>query len=123
MNGLPPLREALLVALGGGLGSTLRYTVGWYLLRLWPAFPFGTLVVNVVGCFAFGVMVGMTEDRLIRTGVGAGILGGFTTFSAFGGDTLALAQSGQWKLAGLYLVGNLALGLGAVWLGRHLATG
>lgn len=123
MNGFPPWREALLVALGGGLGCTLRYTLVWYTTRLWPAFPLGTLLVNVVGCFCFGLLNGLTDDRMIRTAVGAGILGGFTTFSAFGGDTLSLAQSGQWRTAGIYVVANVIVGLLAVWLGRTVATG
>jgi CrcB protein len=120
---LPPtLREALLVALGGALGSSARYlTVSW-LMRLYPGFPAGTLLVNVLGCFLFGVLAGWTEDRALRAALGTGVLGGFTTFSAFGGDTVALMQSGSPRLALMNVGLNLLLGLAAVWAGRALAT-
>ncbi len=120
----PHFRDALLVALGGSIGSVGRYFAVSALSRYAPGFPFGTLAVNVVGCFLMGVLGGWTEDRALcgALGVGVlgvGVLGGFTTFSAFGGDTLALAQS-SFRLAALNVAANVGLGLAAVWAGRSL---
>jgi CrcB protein len=115
----PPFRDALLVALGGSIGSVGRYFAVSAFSRYAPGFPFGTLAVNVVGCFLMGVLGGWTEDRALRAALGVGVLGGFTTFSAFGGDTLALAQS-SFRLAALNVAANVGLGLAAVWAGRSL---
>lgn len=108
------------MALGGGLGSVLRFLSASAMTRLYPNFPAGTLLVNVVGCFCMGMLAGWTQDRSLRAALGAGLLGGFTTFSAFGGDTLALAQGGSLKLAAMNVIANVALGLFAVWAGRAL---
>lgn len=116
------MREVLLVAAGGAVGSVARYLAVIAMTRVWPTFPAGTLLVNVVGCFLFGVLAGWTEDRALRAALGVGVLGGFTTFSAFGGDTYALAQ-GSFKLAALNVAANVALGLFAVAAGRALAAG
>ncbi len=116
----PPLREILLVALGGGVGSVCRFLAASAMTRAWPGFPAGTLLVNVLGCFLMGLLAGWTSDRTLRAALGVGLLGGFTTFSAFGGDTLALAQGGAWKLAALNVAANVGLGLAAVWAGRAL---
>ncbi|MDP2306807.1 MAG: fluoride efflux transporter CrcB [Pseudomonadota bacterium] len=120
---MPPLREILLVALGGSLGSVARFVSATAMTRLFPAFPFGTLLVNVLGCFCMGLLAGWTSDRSLRAALGVGLLGGFTTFSAFGGDTLALAQGGAMKLAALNVIANVGLGLLAVWAGRAVMTG
>lgn len=120
---LPPLREVLLVALGGALGSTARFLSATAMTRLYPAFPFGTLLVNVLGCFLMGMLAGWTSDRTLRAALGVGMLGGFTTFSAFGGDTLALAQGGSLRLAAINVIANVGLGLLAVWAGRAVVGG
>ncbi|MDP2311766.1 MAG: fluoride efflux transporter CrcB [Pseudomonadota bacterium] len=120
---MPPLREVLLVALGGGVGSVLRFVAASAMTRLYPGFPAGTLLVNVVGCFCMGMLAGWTSDRSLRAALGVGLLGGFTTFSAFGGDTLALAQGGALKLAALNVLANVGLGLLAVWAGRAIVVG
>lgn len=119
---MPPLQEVLLVALGGGLGSVVRFLGSAAMTRLFPGFPLGTLLVNVLGCFLMGVLAGLTSDRTIRAALGVGLLGGFTTFSAFGGDTLALAQGGSMKMAALNVMANVGLGLVAVWGGRALVS-
>ncbi|MFN7142156.1 MAG: fluoride efflux transporter FluC [Myxococcota bacterium] len=116
----PTLREVLLVALGGGVGSVGRFLAASAMTRWLPGFPFGTLLVNVGGCFLMGVLAGWTSDRTLRAALGVGVLGGFTTFSAFGGDTFALAEGGAWKLAALNVCANVGLGLLAVWAGRTL---
>lgn len=123
------LINAVLVGSGGFLGALARYGLGGLVHRLLPfsTFPFGTLVVNLAGCFAIGLIGGQVETRHLfapefRTFVFIGVLGGFTTFSTFGYETLALMRESGYLLAaaniGLQLIGGLAL----VWLGYVLAT-
>ncbi|MEK2475056.1 MULTISPECIES: fluoride efflux transporter FluC [Streptomyces] len=109
------------VAVGGALGATARYAAG----LLWPtpeaAFPWTTLVVNVVGCALMGIlMVLITEvwtgHRLLRPFLGTGILGGFTTFSTYAVDIGRLAAAGRLPLALAYLAGTLLAALSAVAL-------
>lgn len=114
----------LFVGLGGALGSMARY--GMSLAVPSGAFPYATLIVNVVGCFCIGLALptaeraaGLSPD--LRALVVVGFLGGFTTFSAFGHETLALARGGAgWAL--LNVGAHLVLGLLAVALGRHAAS-
>lgn len=89
---------------------------------LGTAFPVGTLVVNVLGCFLLGLLmhVGTATDlipRPARVGLGVGLLGGLTTFSTFGWETVKLAEEAQWALAAANITANVLLGLGAAWLG------
>src|SRR5690242_5220972 len=102
---MPPFREILLVALGGSVGSVTRFLSVTAMTRQFPDFPAGTLLVNVGGCFLMGLLAGLTQDRTWRALFGVGVLGGFTTFSAFGGDTFALAQ-GSVRLAVLNVLAN-----------------
>ena len=117
------LRHALLVGAGGMLGSLLRYWVGSAVqARLSPAFPYGTLSVNLIGCAAIGALAAWmsaretppTELRLFAV---VGILGGFTTFSAFGWETFALLREGSLQRAFANVALQLVLGLAAVWAG------
>ncbi len=118
----------LMVGLGGGLGSLLRFVIGGY-AQQWSkslTFPFGTLAVNVIGCFAIGALAHLAEARgaftqELRAFLFIGLLGGFTTFSSFGNDTLNLFREGQSLLAAINVIAQLVLGLLAVWLGRALA--
>lgn len=112
-----------LILLGGGLGSLLRYLVqGWSQRFTAGVFPIGTLVVNVVGCFAIGVLATAPFARPeYRTGLIVGVLGGFTTFSAFGWETFSLANDRQTLIAFANILLSVALGLAAVWLGYRLA--
>jgi CrcB protein len=115
----------LWIALGGALGSAARYHVGlWVGARDEGALPVGTLVVNLVGSLLLGVLLAITAqgDDIspnVRLALGTGVLGGFTTYSAFNAETIALAQRGAWTTAATYvavtLVGALVLG----WLGWH----
>ena len=95
----------LLVCLGGALGSGARYLVAsWALAAFGPEFPRGTLVVNVVGSFLLAAIMtlAVTTERVspeLRLFLGAGIMGGFTTYSSFNWETIALAQQGSWALA------------------------
>ena len=120
--------RVLLVGLGGGLGAMARYGVSVWAAQ-WPgaaAFPAGTLLVNVLGCFVIGVLGFAGETRGLLTPEArlllvTGFLGGFTTFSTFGSETLGLARGGATAAALGYVGAHLALGLGAVWAGQALA--
>ena len=113
------------VALGGALGACLRYLTSVGAMRMFgPGFPVGTLIVNIAGSFLMGVIVvvlakkgGMHLAPLLMTG----ILGGFTTFSAFSLDAITLYERGQAGLAFGYVAGSVILSLGALALGLYLA--
>jgi CrcB protein len=117
------MRETLSVAVAGALGSVSRYAVARWLHGLTGGhWPWGTLAVNVLGCLAIGfvMQLGVTTDwppRPTRIAVTAGFLGGFTTFSAFGYETIWLMQHGAWRGAALNVTANLVLGGAAVLLG------
>jgi len=115
------------VALGGALGSVARHlAVNGLAAWLGRAFPYGTLAVNVSGCFLMGLALSLLVQRGLlgepwRAGLMVGVLGGFTTFSAFAGETLLLAQ--QRPTAALLNIGlHLALCLLAVWAGMRVAA-
>lgn len=110
------------VALGGALGSVFRYLVVLGAGRIVPSWPVGTLLVNVLGCFAIGVFFvtfGPRNHPLVMTG----ILGGFTTFSAFSLDALKLWEGGEPVQAALYAGLSVVLSLLACALGAALARG
>jgi CrcB protein len=122
------LGKALLVGAGGFIGSALRYVVGGLVQSAVPTstFPYGTLVVNVTGCFAIGFVSQLVETHhALGPGTRAilvvGILGGYTTFSAFGNETVSLLGDGQRLAAGMNIGAHLTLALCAVWLGRLAA--
>ena len=126
----PPARwlvEAGAVGAGGFLGTLLRYWLSGAVYALVPAprLPWGTLAVNVLGCFAIGLLAGLAESRGILTATGRlflliGLLGGFTTFSTFGYETLALLRELAVARAALNVTLQVALSLTAAWGG--LAT-
>jgi fluoride exporter len=120
------MKLVLLAAAGGALGSLARYlvTVGAGKL-LGPGFPWGTLIVNVAGCFIMGLLVGLGAARLTITDEAriflmTGILGGFTTFSAFSADVALLVERKNFSLAALYVTGSVVLSLFAVFAGLYL---
>lgn len=120
------MRELLLVALGGAIGATTRYQLSGYILHLTiqQKFPYGTFVVNVVGCLLAGILVGFAEKQQIisqemRIFLLTGILGGFTTFSAFGVETIYLLRRGDYLVAGTYVILSLLCGLLALWLAYY----
>jgi fluoride exporter len=106
------------------LGTIARFALGGLVAR-WKAgatFPYETLVVNVLGCLAIGLLAGLADTRGIFTGTTRavlfiGVLGGFTTFSTFGHETIELLRSGQTVIAAWSVAWQLLLGLGAVWAG------
>lgn len=118
--------KILLVAFGGSLGALARYGLSGAIYRAWPtAFPIGTLLVNVLGCFAAGVVFAFVEDHQtlspnLRAFIAVGVLGAFTTFSTFGYETLDLLRKQAFGLAFASVAANVAIGLGAVWLGRAM---
>lgn len=120
------MNNILLVALGGAIGSVCRYLVGvWTLRQFGPAFPWGTLTVNVIGSFAIGFLAELIIRRFdmstdLRLLIITGILGGFTTFSAFSLDVISLFERGATTAGAAYLVASVAISLGAVFAGLAL---
>lgn len=122
------MTRVLLVGAGGFLGSVARYLLSGVAQTLFrtAAFPAGTLAVNLVGCLAIGALSQLAEARGAfggesRAFLFAGVLGGFTTFSAFGNETVNLVRDGSTALAALNVAGQVAGGLLCVWAGRALA--
>ncbi len=121
------MTKVLWVALGGGVGSVLRYLVAGVAQQLTASsFPAGTMIVNVIGCFAIGLVGSALAGPIlvreeVRLAVLVGLLGGFTTFSSYGWETFALANDGEVARAlGNVLLSN-ALALPAVWIGYRAA--
>ena len=116
----------LLVFVGGGVGSVARYLLATAVQRNAPeGFPFGTFLVNLIGCFAIGVVGALGLERAAlspeaRTFLMVGILGGFTTFSSFAWETLGLLSVRDVFRAALYVGGSVALGLFGTVLGRAI---
>lgn len=115
------------VALGGTLGCCARLGMNQLVHeRLGQAFPFATLIINVSGCLAMGFLFFYTLEHIsispvLRLGIVTGVLGGFTTFSAFGIETLLLVEDGKLSQAALYVTLSVVLGIGAVFLGAYAA--
>ncbi len=145
------MHASVLIFIGAGLGGLLRYWVGVGVQRWWSAaatgvlsggFPLGTLLVNVSGCLVMGFLGALWAGGGSGVGAGAvagsgvvqdgreslrlllmvGVLGGYTTFSSFGRETLLLTQQGEWGQAGFYVGASVVLSLAAVWAGAALAS-
>ncbi len=117
-----------LVGVGGLIGASSRYAVGRWVNDMAgnPAFPYGTLAVNVVGCLLIGVLAGLAATRTIlgvdtRAFLFVGVLGGFTTYSAFGLETVELIRRGEFFVGLSNVVLQITLGLAAVWVGLKIA--
>ncbi len=117
----------LAVAAGGAFGSVARYLVNtvWLPAAGPHAMPWGTLTVNVVGSFLYGLLFAVLTQYVpasatLRVALLAGFLGGFTTFSSFSFETVRLLEEGQVMLAGGYVLGSVLSCLVAVWLGLQL---
>lgn len=112
------MTQVIFVAVGGALGAVLRYGVG-----LAVAFPFGTLAVNVLGSFVIGLVWVWLAARGLQAWapfVMTGVLGGFTTFSAFSLEAVALYERGALGLAAIYVVANVTFSIAALMLGLAL---
>ena len=116
--------NVLLIFLGSGLGALARYKLGSLALHQWPdwRFPVGTCLVNVLGCLVAGVLAGAAERQGLFTAntrhfLFTGLLGGFTTFSAFGLETVYLLRRGDAGAAFGYVILSVIGGVAAIWLG------
>ena len=120
----------LAVAIGGALGSMARHAVNHAMHARWLSarFPVGTVVVNLIGCFAIGLLAGLLASQRIsmrphwREFVFVGLLGGFTTFSTFGLDTLLLSRTQSAGHAALNVLAQVAGGLLLVWVGYRIGS-
>ncbi|CAA9281049.1 MAG: Fluoride ion transporter CrcB [uncultured Corynebacteriales bacterium] len=115
---------ALWVALGAAVGAPTRYLVDRAVRdRLGSAFPWGTFLVNVVGCLLLGLVAGSgTAPAAVVALVGTGFCGALTTYSTYGWEALVLAERGAWRAAAAYVLGSTAAGLGAAALGWTLVN-
>lgn len=120
------MNSMLLVAAGGAVGSVFRYLVGLWAIRAFgPAFPLGTLAINVVGSFVIGLLVeliarrfgGSSEMRLLLV---TGLCGGFTTFSSFSLEFVALVERGAMPLAIAYLAASVIVSIAATFFGLYV---
>jgi fluoride exporter len=123
------LERTLVVGAGGFLGSAARYLVQGLVYRYLPAdFPYATFFINVTGCYAIGFLGVLAQEAFLvgptaRLFLMVGILGGYTTFSTFGYETVELLREGSNLLAAANAAGQVVLGLAAVWAGAATARG
>ena len=123
------MTRLLLVALGGALGASARYGLGLAAMRLAPnaAWPWATFTVNVLGGLVMGLLAGWlalkggAEHEAIRLFAAVGVLGGFTTFSAFSLEAALLIERRQWLVAGGYVAASAVLSIAALFLGLMMA--
>ena len=125
---MPSFLSVIYVAIGGALGSVSRYLLGSWTQTFSKNidFPYGTLAVNLIGCFVIGFLSQLVEARGAftpesRAFIFIGLLGGFTTFSSFGNDTINLLRAGETFNALANVGANVILGLALVWFGRTTA--
>lgn len=117
------LQVLLLIGLAGAAGALARYLLaGWVSARASESFPWGTLTVNLVGCFLFGFVFSLAEERMLisgqtRTIVLTGFMGSLTTFSTYAFESSRLLNDGEWTLLAANLVGSTALGIVLVIIG------
>ena len=118
----------LAVMAGGAVGSGLRWGLGLALPPMGNGLPIGTLSANLLGCLAIGLLStwfagSMQVSEPIRLGILVGVLGGFTTFSSFGSETLMLLDAGRYGIAGVYVLLSNVGGLFLAWMGTRIAQG
>lgn len=128
MQWLSALPAWLVVALGGAVGAVLRFVLGRAALFLYAgSWPLGTFLVNIMGCVLMGVIYGMSLQQplpeQVRLFLMTGLLGGFTTFSAFSLESIILLQQGRIVMAASYSLLTLLLTILAIWLGMALTRG
>lgn len=119
-------KDILMVGLGGGVGSVARFLCQRFVHTWYPhAFPFGTLIVNFLGCFLIGLLLGLMEKGSIvkpewKLLLVTGFCGGFTTFSAFAAENIQLLRDGRLFYFTMYTVGSVVLGILAAFAGLSL---
>ncbi len=118
--------QLLVIGCSGAVGALMRYVLGSRIaLVAGNAFPWGTLIINVVGCFLAGLLLTLFVTRipvsdLLRNGIQIGLLGGFTTFSAFSIDAIALFDQGLWLRGFLYIIASVIVSLLGAYLGMSV---
>lgn len=122
------MSTVLVVALGSGVGGALRYLAGLFLQRPGVTFPVATLAINILGSFALGLVLRMgldpsTMSASTRAFLTAGVCGGFTTFSTFSAESLALLEQGSWGRGLAYMAGSVVLSVGAAAVGYGVGVG
>jgi CrcB protein len=117
----------LMIALGASIGANLRYALSNWAAQLWgTTFPYGTMIINVLGSCCIGLILGLATSRIAlsvpwRLLLVTGLLGGFTTFSTFSYETYSLLVEGSWLAAGLNILGSVGIGLVGVFVGVGVA--
>ncbi|MEF3275486.1 MAG: fluoride efflux transporter CrcB [Chloroflexus sp.] len=120
------MNNILAIALGAAIGANLRYGIGlWAAQRFGTSWPYGTFIINLLGCLGIGLLLTLISNRLtvsepVRLLLVTGLLGGFTTFSTFGYESFTLLSAGNWLAALGYIGGSVAGGLIAVVIGIEL---
>lgn len=120
------LKNILLVALGSAIGGVLRYFVSLLIRWNGTGFPWGTFVVNIMGCLLIGLLAGTLAKHtsaVLSMLLIAGLCGGFTTFSTFSRESIALMQQGQWLTVVLYVFGSVVIGLALTYVGYRMMRG
>ena len=120
------MKNFLLVFIGGGFGSGLRYIIGKYLNSNLGSFPIGTFTVNIIGSLLIGLILGYAakENSLSQNQVlllATGFCGGFTTFSAFANENFQLLKTGDIMQFSIYTISSIVVGLIAVFIGIYIA--
>ncbi|EDM44883.1 integral membrane protein possibly involved in chromosome condensation, CrcB-like protein [unidentified eubacterium SCB49] len=120
------MKAVLLVFLGGGLGSALRYVISRALNSTPPGFPYGTFAVNVIGSLIIGIILGFALKHHSPSSntalfIATGLCGGFTTFSAFAYENVMFLKAGDYQTFIIYTLGSIVLGLAAVFAGIYLS--
>jgi fluoride exporter len=122
------IKTLLLIGTGSFIGGILRYLITAPFMHKYPAgFPWGTWIVNILGCLMIGILYGYAErwsfPKEWRMFLAFGVLGGFTTFSSFSNETVTLFQNGAYGYAITYVLSSVLLGIGATLLGWSLIKG